>query len=520
MATTETKAPVRDLEVQPDVQAGEMEYEKGELVTASGHIQELERNFSLINMCAVAIVIGNCWAITGATITLSIYNGGSPGVIYEFIASGLFYLLITASLAELASAIPSAAGVYHWASVTPGRRVGRVVGFFAGYWNCLAYAFGGASLATIASSAIVEMYAFTHPDVEPQRWQVFVVYIVLIWGSTLVLLLANRWLPAINNLLMFLCLGGCLVSIIAVAALPSTTGSGHATDNFVWKDWYNGTGYASNGLVFVLGMFNASFNIGTPDCATHMAEEIPRPAVNIPKAMAAQMVSSFLTTLVYLIVLFYAITNFEAIAELDAEFPLTPIYMQVAGSKAGAIGLSVVVVLPLIGSVLGSIMTSSRVFWTLARDDAVPFSGVFARVSPRWKNPFNAILFIACFCTVMGCVYLGSHTAFEAFVGSFAVLTTLSYLAALLPHLLRRRTTVPAGPIYMRGALGYVVNVLSCGFMLVWVVFYCFPYTKEFTVESMNWSSLMAGGLTILVGAWWLYIQGRYQGPRVLLDCP
>ena len=115
--------------------------------------------------------------------------------------------------------------------------------------------------------------------------------------------------------------------------------------------------------------------------------------------MAAQMTSSFITTLVYLITLFYAITNFDNVLDLDAEFPLTPIYLQVAGSKAGAIGLTVVVFLPLVGSVMGSMLTSSRVCWTLARDDAVPFSRVLARVSPRWKNPFNSIIFIACFCS-------------------------------------------------------------------------------------------------------------------------
>lgn len=117
----------------------------------------------------------------------------------------------------------------------------------------------------------------------------------------------------------------------------------------------------------------------------------------------------------------------------------------------------------------------------------------------------------------MGCIYLGSHTAFEAFAGSFTVLTTLSYLAALVPFMLRRRSSVPPGPVYMKGALGYVVNVLACGFMLVWIVFYCFPYTAEFTIESMNWSSLMTGGLTILVALWWYHIQGRYKGPPVLM---
>ncbi|KAL2004547.1 hypothetical protein VTN00DRAFT_3432 [Thermoascus crustaceus] len=105
--------------------------ETGEIVNASGRKQELERNFSLLNMCAVAIVIGNCWTITGATITLALYNGGAPGILYEFIIATAFYLL-TAHLAEMASAIPSSGGVYHWASVTPGRKAGRVIGFFAG----------------------------------------------------------------------------------------------------------------------------------------------------------------------------------------------------------------------------------------------------------------------------------------------------------------------------------------------------------------------------------------------------
>ena len=50
------------------------------------------------------------------------------------IAACLFYALITASLAELASAAPSSGGVYHWASITAGK-YGRVCGFYAGFWN-------------------------------------------------------------------------------------------------------------------------------------------------------------------------------------------------------------------------------------------------------------------------------------------------------------------------------------------------------------------------------------------------
>src|SRR2546423_5450072 len=69
-----------------------------------------------------------------------------------------------------------------------------------------------------------------------------------------------------------------------------------------------------------------------------------------------------------------------------------------------------------------------QMLWTLARDDATPFSGIVGRVSPTHRNPFNATFVCGCCCTILGCIYIASQTAFNAFVASFAILTTMSYL--------------------------------------------------------------------------------------------
>ncbi|RYP70806.1 hypothetical protein DL771_005181 [Monosporascus sp. 5C6A] len=487
--------PTRDAGGDVDIRHGEIRLPTGEVVNASGHRQELERNF--VSRRA------------------------------DFIAAGAFYLCVTVSLAELASAIPSSAGVYHWASVTPGRRAGRAVGFFAGYWNALAYALGSASLAAIAGQAVLQMWALAHEGYEMRRWHVFVAYLLVIWSSAAVLAFANSWLPRINNALMVLGYGGWLVSVVAVAALSARSGGGEgegvgraarASSAFVWREWRNGTGYKSDGLVFALGMLNGAFNIGSPDCSTHMAEEVPRPSVNIPIAMGVQMTASYLSTIVYFVVLMYSITDFDAVLNTTAAFPLAEIYRQASGgSTAAAIGLTAVVLLPILGSAMGAMMTASRVFWTLARDDAVPFPRTFARVSPRWRNPLSAVLLVAAFCTAMGLLYLASDVAFQAMVGSYAVLVALSYLAAVLPFLLRGRRGVEPGPFFVRGVPGTVISAVSCGFMMVWVVFYCFPYAKPVTAAGMNYSSLIVGGLTVLVGAWWFRVRESYRGPPVLL---
>lgn len=53
------------------------------VINASGHVQEVERNFSLLSLASVGIVTGSEWPALGGSILVAIYNGGSPGVIWE-----------------------------------------------------------------------------------------------------------------------------------------------------------------------------------------------------------------------------------------------------------------------------------------------------------------------------------------------------------------------------------------------------------------------------------------------------
>jgi hypothetical protein len=46
---------------------------EGEVLNASGHKQELERNFSLLSICAIGITTGNVWAALGGSIVRSCF---------------------------------------------------------------------------------------------------------------------------------------------------------------------------------------------------------------------------------------------------------------------------------------------------------------------------------------------------------------------------------------------------------------------------------------------------------------
>ena len=55
--------------------------ERGEIVNASGHVQQLYRNFNLLTLAGVGIVVGNVWPALGGSILVAIFNGGPPGTI-------------------------------------------------------------------------------------------------------------------------------------------------------------------------------------------------------------------------------------------------------------------------------------------------------------------------------------------------------------------------------------------------------------------------------------------------------
>ncbi|TKA47391.1 hypothetical protein B0A49_12360 [Cryomyces minteri] len=447
---------------------------EGEVINVSGHKQELDRNFGFWSICAIGVVSDNAWAAGGGSLIVAFYNGGGPGVIFELIAATFFYIFIGASLAELASSIPSSANVYHWASVTAGPKYGRVCSWYAGWWNCLAWIFGTASSTLWAANTIIAMYSLYHPDYTPQRWQIFVVFLVVCWMDASVVMFGQRILPKLANLACCVCMGGVFITIMVCAIMPATTGQGYASNSFVWTEWNNQTGYTSDGFVFLAGMLNGAFAIGTPDA------QIDRP----PQL--------------------YSITSFTDVTSTPiVSLPLAAVYQQATRSRAGTTGLLFIFLLDTVVTVPGAYLTAGRVLWALARDQATPFSATLAHVpTRRTATPSPR-----------------SWPAAAAFVGAFAIFTTLSYLAAFLPHLLTRRRHLRPGPFWMPARVAYPVLGVASAYVVVFNVVYCFPFALPATPANMNYSALMVGGITVLLTAGYVWKRTRgYVGPTLKLD--
>ncbi|OOQ85476.1 putative choline transport protein [Penicillium brasilianum] len=483
------------------------------LLAALGYKQELKRQFSFFSMAANAVITASAWTAMIGSIITSIYNGGASGLLYAWIVDNFFFLFVALSMAELTSAMPTSAGVYHWSAALAGPRFAKPIGFLTGYFNVLGYTLGLASLYSVAGLEVTGLYQLWHPDYTSQPWHVFVVFVVLTWSAALFVQFGNKILPLYTKVGLFVNLGVWFVVVICIAALPKT----HSTNSFVWKEYTNLTGWPT-GVSFILGLVGPAFAIGTIDSSTHMAEEVPNPSKNIPKTILVQWFGSFSMGFIVLIAIFYSAGSLDAILNSQPNYPVASIMAQSFDNTNAAFGCGLIIFIASLTGQVGFQIVAVRCIWAFARDGALPFSDFFSKIDERSVMPARANILIAVITTALGALYVASTTAFNALVASYAVMSTTSFGFAIGVHLFTGRKRVAPGWFHLGdGPLGFFINGVAIVYILVSNVFFCLPYNRPpVTAKSMNYTSLVSYGMAILVVIWW-FIGGKrsYKGPKL-----
>ncbi|KPM40106.1 hypothetical protein AK830_g6415 [Neonectria ditissima] len=484
--------------------------ETGVRINASGHKDELNRQYGLVGLTGIAVTVNNAWVVLGSSISVSLLNGGPPGIIYGLMVALFYYTLIGMSLAELASSFPTSGGVYHWATLAAGPKWGRMAGFFAGWINFYGWMFGLASLAQISANTAVQLYATYNTEYSSEAWHVYIAYLLVLWISASAVIFANKLIPYTQNLGLVLVVVGGLVTIVVIAAMPTR----HASNHFVWGsfDENNVTGW-NGGVAFMVGVLNGAFTIGTPDAITHMAEEINNPKKNLPKAIFLQIGIGGLYGIAFAVVLGYAISDISILQSGVNTFPLAGIYHQATGSSGATFALLFIIFMSSLCCCIGTVLTNSRTYWALARDNAVPLSGIFRRVNETLSCPVEATLFVAVIATGLGAIPIGSSVGFSNLTGSFIIISTVSYAIPFACNLLTGRKRFLPGPFHLKG-LGFVINGLAVFFIVLFDIFFCFPLALPFDATTMNYNCVILAGVVFITGVWWLvHATKHYPGP-------
>ena len=137
-----------------------------------------------------------------------------------------------------------------------------------------------------------------------------------------------------------------------------------------------------------------------------------------------------------------------------------------------------------------------------------PDKGYFGRVSKYTQTPLQAIWATTIFSILPGLLDFASPVAANAIFSLTAMALDISYI---IPIFLRRfyrnhpEVIFKPGPFYMGpGLLGWAANITCILWTLFVSVIFSIPTTLPVDKDTMNYASVITGGVVILSGAWYI----------------
>lgn len=198
-----------------------------------------------------------------------------------------------------------------------------------------------------------------------------------------------------------------------------------------------------------------------------MCEEVQEPATQVPKAMVATIFINTFAGLLFLVPLMFVMPH-EIPAIIASGQPVPYIIKAAVGSAGGAMGLLIPLMVLAIICGIGCTTAASRCTWAFARDGAIPGSKWWIKVNKTLDVPLNAMMLSMAVQILLGFIYFGSTTAFNAFSGVGVIALTASYATPIALNLFTGRRQVE-GCKFPLGKFGYVANTVAIGkFARVW----------------------------------------------------
>lgn len=120
--------------------------------------------------------------------------------------------------------------------------------------------------------------------------------------------------------------------------------------------------------------------------------------------------------------------------------------------------------------IVGTNTAASRLAWSMARDNAFPFSAWFAKINERFGIPLRTLTGVLVIDLILGLIVLGSDYGFQSVVSCSGICFQIGYTVPTVVLLIRGRRVLPPHPNFDLGRLGYAINLISVGWSSLIIV--------------------------------------------------
>jgi amino acid transporter len=436
-------------------------------------------------------------------------------ITWGWLIVGVFTTFVALSMAEIASAYPTAGGLYYWSS----KLGGPAWGWFTGWFNVLGLLGVGAvgyGLATFADSLLGLLWGYP-----VDRHHTFYLFAGAIVAAMLVNVFDVRVTSIVSAVSVYWHIVGAAVIVVALAVVPDH----HQSPSYVFTQTVNNSGFGGRGwgsatffMVFAIGSIGmAQYTLVGYDASAHMAEETHNASRSAAVGMIMAVIVSVITGFVLLLSMTFAIPSQTGV---QSHFGDIAAYIwSNALSTRWAEALLLIVICAQFFCLVACITASSRLLFAFSRDGAVPGHRWWRMVSRR-RVPVAAVFAVGV------ASFLILVPAWWNNVVGYYVATSISatslYIAYVQPVFLRLRK----GESFERGAwsLGRHyrwINPIAIVWVVVISIVFWLPTTPEgipwrhgFDWDFVNYAPLTIGTAFLLFGGWYA-VSGRkwFKGP-------
>lgn len=422
-----------------------------------GYTQELHRGIGGYAAFASGFSFVSILTTVFALFALGFGLGG-PGFFFTWPIVFVCQFCVCLVFAELSGKFPVAGAIYQWSR----RLAGNGVGWFAGWFMLIGYIVSVAALAIAMQSVLPSIWSgFQIIDGDPALTSITGATNAIILGSiTIVLCTAISaagvaFMGKITVTGVTLEIIGVVLIVVAMfvkaergptEAVLSTGGHG------------SGLGYFP---AFLASMLMAAYVMYGFDSAAELSEETKNPRKTAPKAIVNALLVSFVGGGLMILAALMAAPSLDD-PLLSTEGIAWVITSQL-GTWLGKILLTIVAI-SIFSATLAIQASASRVMFSMARDNRLPFGRFLSKVNKRTGTPVVTGITVSLLAILVLLVNLGQAGAFAAITSVSVVIVYLAYLMVTVPALVHRirGTSLSYGPPVMNlGKWGVPVNVIA-----------------------------------------------------------
>ena len=332
--------------------------------------ERIEAKKSVSFLQGLAIVVG---MIIGSGIFLKpsdvLSNAGSPVMaLVAWVLGGVVTLCSALSIAEIASNIPRAGGLYTYLEELYGEKVGFLLGWVQ---SVISYP------ASVAAQAIA-FATYSAYLIPMNEWQ----QRFLAFGVLGLLLVLNILSTRCGGIIQVVATVGKLIPIVAILGIGLFSGMAPGASGLSTALIGEGGGGIGAAILGTLWAYDGWIGV------TNMAAEMSNPKKNLPKVISIGIIFVIAVYALFNIVLFNALPGDQLASSATPGADATVALF----GQGGATFLTIGIMISVFGSLNGYLMTAARVPQAMAEKKQLPLSGLLGKLHPRFGTPTNALI--------------------------------------------------------------------------------------------------------------------------------